>query len=84
MNTSLAGQPVFEEADIRIAVSKLKNNKADIPSLFGPQLLKYLVADEHGNFAMCLATLFNTFAMKGVPTEWNKIVITSLYKAGDQ
>lgn len=84
MSQSLAVQPVFDKADISIAISRLKHHKAAIPTLFSPQLLKYFVGDEHGEFATCLTALFNTFAMKGLPLEWNRTVITSLYKAGDQ
>jgi hypothetical protein len=62
----------------------VKNHKAAAPSPFTPELLKYLAKDEQHQFATCLCEMFNTFAMKGIPAIWNKLIVTSLFKAGDQ
>ena len=64
--------PVFQELDIKEAIARLKNHKAAFPSLFSPELLKYFISGEAGSqFAYCLTEVFNTFAMCGLPVEWN-------------
>ena len=75
---------MFSSADISSAISKMKNNKAVGSSVFTPELLKYFVNDEYHSFSECLCTLFNTFAMKGIPLSWNSLLITSLFKKGDK
>jgi hypothetical protein len=75
---------VFDNSVVASAIKSLKLHKAAVASFFTPELLKFFAKDPNESFLTCMTTLFNIFAVRGIPLSWNELQITSLFKGGDQ
>jgi hypothetical protein len=68
---------LFTYDDIVQGIGALKTNKSCGNSFVSPELLKTLSCP---NMILCFVEFFNIIGKLGVPSDWNMLRITSLYK----
>lgn len=61
----------------------MHNNKACGDSFITSELLK-AIGKISVNLPECISHMFNYFATKGVPNDWNQLSLRSLFKKGDK
>jgi hypothetical protein len=77
-----SGSQFFTVDDLYCAISSLKRNKALGNCNISAEVLQSLIKCE--GFARLLCSLFNTWVEQGLPSSWNQLLLTSLYKKGSR